>query len=48
MSRCNYDTLSSKHCSDVGVMSKGLSDEAIVTVKLHAYDDDGDASEDKT
>ncbi len=36
LGRCNYDTLSPKHCSNVGVMNRGFSDEAIVIVKLGA------------
>jgi len=36
LGRCNCDTLSPKRCSNVGVMDRGSSDEAIVIVKFGA------------
>ena len=36
LGRCNYDTLSPKRCSNVDVMDRGFSDEAIVIVKFGA------------
>ncbi len=36
LGRCNYDTLSPKHCGNVAVMEQGLADEAVVIVKLNA------------
>ena len=38
LGRCNCDTLSPKHYSNVVVMSRGFSDEAIVIVKFDADD----------
>ena len=38
LGRCNYDTVSPKHYRDVAVMGRGVSDEAIVAVKLLADD----------
>ena len=38
LGRCNYDTLSPKHHSDVSAMRQGVSDEAIVDVKRFADD----------
>ena len=38
LGRCNCDTLSPKHCSNVAVMNRGFSDEAIVIVKFGADD----------
>ena len=36
LSRCNYDTLSPKRCSNAGVMNRGSTDEAVVIVKFDA------------
>jgi hypothetical protein len=38
LSRSNYDSLSSKRCSNADVMNRGFSDEAIVIVKFDASD----------
>ena len=39
LGRCNCDTLSPKRHRDVSVMEQGVSDEAIVVVKLLADED---------
>ena len=36
LGRSNCDSLSPKRCSNVGVMNRGVSDEAIVIVKFGA------------
>jgi len=36
LGRCNYDTLSPKHCGNVAEMEQGFADEAVVVVKLSA------------
>ncbi len=38
LGRCNYDTLSPKRGSNVNVMNRGSSDEAIVIVKFGAVE----------
>ena len=38
LGRSNCDSLSPKRCSNVGVMNRGSSDEAIVIVKFGAGD----------